>query len=330
MHRWPWSVDIVGDPAEVASFPSPAALGALADVPLPAGGRTAERFAALAEIAAIDLSVARLAEGHADAIAILAEAGVDFPEVMGPLGVWAAGTAAVSASRTGTGWLLRGTKPWCSGALSLRHALVTAAAPDGARLFVVDVAAPGVAPDSTSGPAVGMRDSDTLDVAMEVAVDATAAVCGPEWYTDRPGFWFGSIGVAACWLGGAIGAVRSAAGSVLASSPDPHQLAALGAAAARCDTLAAAIERAGHWIDDHPRDPARRARVVALGIRNAMEEACLAVAADVGRAGGAGHVTHDVEQARRLADLPVYIRQHHGGRDAAAYACALLESGLGT
>ena len=46
------------------------------DLPLPGSGRTRERWAVLADLAEEDLSLARLAEGHTDAIAILAELGV--------------------------------------------------------------------------------------------------------------------------------------------------------------------------------------------------------------------------------------------------------------
>jgi len=283
-----------------------------------------------AEIAAIDLSLARLVEGHADAVAILAEGALDLVRPHAALGVWAANPAAVAASPTQRGWMLRGTKPWCSGASSLDHALVTASTPDGVRLFLVDLDAPGIVPDPTSWPTIGMEGSDTLDVAMNLTVDKTAAICSPGWYTDRPGFWFGSVGVAACWLGGAIGAVRAVAATLRSFHPDSHQLAALGAAAARCEVLAAAVERTARWIDIHPADPTRHARSLALGIRQAAEEDCLAVITDVGRAGGARPMTHDTDQARRLVDLPVFVRQHHGGRDAATYACALLEGGLGT
>lgn len=45
-----------------------------ADLPLPGRGRTLERWSALAAVAAEDLSLAKLFEGHTDAIAILAEA----------------------------------------------------------------------------------------------------------------------------------------------------------------------------------------------------------------------------------------------------------------
>ena len=45
------------------------------EVPLPGGGRTPERLRRLAETAREDLSLAKLAEAHWDAVAILVEAG---------------------------------------------------------------------------------------------------------------------------------------------------------------------------------------------------------------------------------------------------------------
>src|ERR1700690_4308907 len=65
------------------------------NLPRPGGGRTRERWAALADLAEEDLSLARLAEGHADALAILAELGAaDLGAASAPAesrwGVWAA------------------------------------------------------------------------------------------------------------------------------------------------------------------------------------------------------------------------------------------------
>lgn len=37
-----------------------------------------------------------------------------------------------------------------------------------------------------------------------------------------------------------------------------------------------------------------------------------------GRALGAGPLSHDEEHGRRVADLTVYLRQHHAERDLAA------------
>ncbi len=45
------------------------------NLPLPGGGRTRQRWAILAQLGEEDLSLARLAEGHTDALAILAELG---------------------------------------------------------------------------------------------------------------------------------------------------------------------------------------------------------------------------------------------------------------
>ncbi|HEY2490866.1 MAG TPA: acyl-CoA dehydrogenase, partial [Streptosporangiaceae bacterium] len=109
------------------------------DLPLPGSGQTGERWAVLAGLAEEDLSLARLAEGHADAIAILAELGASPPPAGSRWGVWAAQPPGpgLIATRTGHGWRLDGTKQYCSGARSCTDALVTAAAPDGNRLFAV-------------------------------------------------------------------------------------------------------------------------------------------------------------------------------------------------
>ena len=109
------------------------------DLPLPGSGWTRERWAALAALAEEDLSLARLAEGHSDAVAILAELGASPPPVGIRWGVWAAQPPGpgLIATRIGHGWRLGGIKQYCSGAHSCTDALVTAAAPDGSRLFAV-------------------------------------------------------------------------------------------------------------------------------------------------------------------------------------------------
>ena len=170
------------------------------DLPLPGSGATRERWAAFADLAGEDLSLARLGEGHADAVAILAELGGPRPEPGSRWGVWAANPPGpnVTASRRGGGWLLDGTKQYCSGARICTHALVTAAADDGARLFAVDTER--LEPDAGSWPATGMAGSDTLDVGFPRV--PAVPVGPPGGYTDRPGFSHGGVGVAACWYGG--------------------------------------------------------------------------------------------------------------------------------
>ena len=160
------------------------------DLPLPGYGRTRERWAAFADLAAEDLSLARLAEGHADAAAILAE--LDGPPLLpgSRWGVWAAHPPGpkLEAARHADEWRLRGTKRYCSGARSCTHALVTAAAPDGMRLFAVSVEV--LTPVPGTWPATGMAGSDTLDVDFD-GVPALP-VGRPGAYVERPGFAHGA------------------------------------------------------------------------------------------------------------------------------------------
>ena len=92
--------------AIAAAFAEAVGSGRL-NLPRPGGGRTRERWAVLADLAEEDLSLARLAEGHADALAILAELGVlAAPPAGSRWGVWAAQPPGprLMAIRTDGGW----------------------------------------------------------------------------------------------------------------------------------------------------------------------------------------------------------------------------------
>jgi hypothetical protein len=134
------------------------------DLPLPGHGRTPERLRGLTALGRADLVAARLGEGHADAVAIRAELGsCDASETPAGerWGVWAAAPDSVRAVHGPSGWRLTGDRPWCSGADWCTHALVTAAAPDGIRLFAVTNTAPTAEPLDGTWPAVGMAGSDS-------------------------------------------------------------------------------------------------------------------------------------------------------------------------
>jgi hypothetical protein len=80
------------------------------DLPLPGSGRTRERWAVLAELAEAVLSLARLAEGHTDAVAILAELGAPPIRPGSRWGIWAAQPPGpgLAASQSGSGWRVDG------------------------------------------------------------------------------------------------------------------------------------------------------------------------------------------------------------------------------
>ncbi len=285
------------------------------DLPLPGSGATWVRFAAFADLAEEDLSLARLGEGHADAVAILAELGGPDPGPGSRWGVWAANPPGpnVTASRRGGTWVLRGTKQYCSGARVCTHALVTAAAGDEARLFAV--AADGLEPQAGSWPATGMAGSDTLDVGFPGI--AAEPVGPPGGYTGRPGFSHGGVGVAACWYGGARGVARTLARAAAKRDVGPHALAHLGAIDIALHTARAALARAAGEIDDDPLDLRGDGPVRALRVRALIEAIASEVLAKTGRALGAGPLSHDEAHSRAVADLTVYLRQHHAEKDLA-------------
>jgi hypothetical protein len=73
---------------------------ALPELPLPGQAATELRLRRLADLARTDLVVARLGEGHADAVAIRAELGAGDIGVGERWGVWAAAPHSVRAEPT--------------------------------------------------------------------------------------------------------------------------------------------------------------------------------------------------------------------------------------
>ena len=220
----------------------------------------------------------------------------------------------VTATRTEAGWRLEGLKQYCSGAHSCTHALVTATADDGRRLFAISTGGPGCHPVPGTWQAIGMAGSDTPDVRI---TDLPAVpVGGVEAYVRRPGFQHGGIGVAACWYGGAL-AVTEPLRSAAHRGPDPHTDAHLGAVDMKLHAAGALLEQAAAEIDQDPLDSSGAARLRSLRVRAFIEEACSAALSHVGRATGAGPLCRDLRHARNVADLSVYLRQHHAEHNLA-------------
>lgn len=273
-------------------------------LPRPGHGDTVGRWRALAAWGRADLVLARLAEGHTDALAILAEAGCT--PVPGALyGVWAARSGGTGAElRDGA---VHGTVRFCSGAHRLDRALVVA---DG-QVVDVDVRDPHVTPvEGTWNPA-GMQASDSVDVEFS-GVPATVTVGPPGFYTDRPGFWWGGGGVAAVWLGGAAGIVDDVHAAV---DDDPHRLAHLGALHTAVAATDALLVRTAADIDA---DPAADHTTAVWTARAAAEHTARTVLDLAPRLAGATVLARHDRIGTRLADLGVYVRQHHAERDLAA------------
>jgi hypothetical protein len=286
----------------------------LTELPLPGDGDTLGRWQVLAKVAGIDLALLKLFEGHTDALAILEELGASDLQAPGIWGVWAAEPPDAKVritARSAAGLQLQGRKAWCSGALQVDHALLTAwDEQDQPQLVAVKLGQPGVRLSEQGWQAVGMAHTASVDVHFDHAVAHPVGERGE--YLSRPGFWQGGGGIAAAWYGAA-----QALAEYLRSSrgrDDPHADAHLGAVDAALYGGAAALRECAAWIDAYPFDDAQLA---VQRVRAHVEAAVETVIQHVGRALGAGPYCRNAHFARLIADLPVFIRQSHAERDLA-------------
>jgi alkylation response protein AidB-like acyl-CoA dehydrogenase len=287
-------------------------------LPLPAGGDTLRRWECLALVARHDLSLLKLYEGHTDALAILAELdAASMPLPRSAWGVWCAEPPGVGLTlrRAGaSGFVLSGRKHWCSGAAAVSHALVSCRDDSGGRrLAAVAMLQPGVAVTEEGWHAVGMAACDSVDVAFD---DAPAVPVGDaDAYLNRPGFWHGGAGIAACWYGAAQSLADYLHAAVRGqAAADPFRLAHLGEVDIAMQGAAALLRETAAAIDA---DPYADASTPALRVRLAVEAAASTVLRHVTRALGAGPLCRDAAFARMAADLPVFLRQSHAERDLA-------------
>ena len=307
-----------------------------ASVPTPGRGRTRDRWETLATAARADVAGARVLEPHLDALAILAEAAAEGLVTRADLagvgddgssswGVFAAEGEGMrlEARRLDDGtWRLDGVKPWCSLADCVSHALVTAwTGPSERRLFAVAMRAPTVHPQRDGWISRGLAQIRSCPVEF---VDAIALPVGEDgWYLRREGFWWGGVGVAACWWGGALpllDALRRAA-----ARPDADQLALTyyGTADARMWAARLALADAATRADRM--DPAP-VRLISERVRAIVADAVETVLTVADRALGPAPLASDEAHARRVGDLRIYLRQHHAERDLARLGRSLTSS----
>lgn len=291
------------------------------DIPLPGGGATADRWAVLTRWGRRDAVFGRLAEGHVDAAAILAEAGRKLvPDAL--YGVWAARSAGTGAILNGQS--LNGTVRFCSGAHFVDRALVAAIRDGHSVLVEIELTDDRVEPVEGTWLPYGMNASDSNDIQLNsVPVTEDMIVGPPGFYLERPGFWMGGAGVAAVWLGVATGVVDATVDCLAQGrEPDDHQFAHLGALHTTLSSAQALMDQAAAGIDAHPQE---NHRMLAGTCRAAVETAVREVLDRVPRITGPTPLCRDASFGQRLADLLVYVRQHHAERDLAALGRDVFE-----
>jgi alkylation response protein AidB-like acyl-CoA dehydrogenase len=288
-------------------------------LPFPGSGRTAERHSRLMQIGREDLSLAKLAEAHWDAVSILAEAGRN--SAPGALyAVWASEIPgkAVQLEKTASGFQINGTKLFCSGTEMVDRALVTVGSPES-RLVEIDLREnpDNIETDSTAWASDAFRLTRTGAVTFRgLRVTEEDFVGNRDWYLNRPGFWHGACGPAACWAGGVAALVDFA---MRASRDDSHTLAHIGAMDANNWMMKACLDVAGWEIDSKPRDY-MAAQIRALRLRHLIEAACTDALRRFARAYGPQPLAMNHDISRRYHEVELYLRQSHAERDLEALA----------
>lgn len=305
-------------------------------LPAPGSGRTAERWRALAALAAGDLTAARVIEAHTDALAILSEARAELSgdaDQLAAVGVgddstWGVFAAEgpgvkVRAEQDGDRWLLTGTKPWCSLAGRLTHALITAHTPGGSRrLFAISLRNPAVQTGNDGWVARGLADVPSGPIDLR---SCPAVPVGPDgWYLRRPGFAWGGIGVAACWFGGTVALARTLRDAAHVKEPDQIAAMHLGAVDAELTAARAVLAEAATAVDAQ-RATGTDGVLLAARVRTVVARAAEDVLQRVGHALGPAPLARDERHSRRVADLQLYLRQHHAERDEAGLGRQVLD-----
>ena len=270
----------------------------------------------LREVARVDLCLARLVEGHADAHRILGQA--DHEPRPGVYGVWASRSAGTGARLTeaGAGARLHGEVRFASGVDVLDRALVPGWSGEEEH-HLVDVDATAVTPDRTTWNAGAMDASRSFTVSLDVPVGAADLVGGRDFYLQRPGFVVGGLGVAAVWAGGAQSVVDLVADGLSAFPATAHQHRRLGRMAQAAWQAGRLVAATAELVD---REAAGGGADGGTGIdlaeeiaytRAAAVDSCELVVDEAARVVGPGGLTRNHRLARTLADLALYVRQHH-------------------
>lgn len=259
-----------------------------------------------------DLSLAKIMEAHFDAIAILTENDKTAkPNCL--YAVWASEIPGQSLhiEKKNKTYYLSGKKMFCSGTTLVDRVLITA------EENVIDIDLYKYTPqfiiyDEKLWITQAFARTHTYAIQFNKLPFTQQDIAGPkDWYINRPGFWQGALGPAACWAGGACSLVDYAKNN---SRHDSHTLAHLAAMEANIFTMQTLLAEAGRQIDLHP-DDSKFAESLALKIRHSIEQLCSDTLRRFGRAYGPFPLSCDEKICLQYQELDLFLKQHHAERD---------------
>lgn len=285
---------------------------------------------ALMALGRTDIPLARLTEGHVDALRILAEAGTA-PEPGALYGVWASrsGGTGLYGTPEDDAWWLRGRLLFASGAGLLNRALVTVWPQEDTHVLL-DAEVSDWPFDTGAWHTRAMEGSRSHRVELDGPV--TARRIGAEnFYLDRPGFFPGGVGVAAVWTGGAARVLDLLATAIggFRNLPVPKQLR-LGRARTDLAVAVALIRQAGAVLQAETAlecGPGEGTRARPEGHQESVRTVATLCRAGVGAAvrrileeirtlaGPAGLAFHE-DLTRAVDDLTIYVAQQSQDGDA--------------
>jgi hypothetical protein len=297
-------------------------LRAGACLPHPGSGNTAERFAQLRSMSACCPSLGRVLEAHVDALTIFLDADHEVPASTA-LAVWASSSrSTVKAETFGNGLRLNGSQAFCGGASIVDGALMSVACNGGERLVLLRLNQKGLKVDPTSWKTPAFSSAAISTVHFEdVHIAETNCVGQLNFYAERPGFWWGAVGVAACWAGicDALLTMQQNQSQKKRKTSDELSLVSLGRTTSLRWGIDACLAHAASLIDaPAAKNVSRRygdAQKLALSVRQQIATAASAILETVTRDAGPAPIAFDPEWARISTELRLAIGQSHGDRD---------------
>ena len=273
----------------------------------------------LRRIGAADLSVARLFEGHVNAIMLVSKYGTSAQIASlaasvrnGNLtGVWGAEDAnGLRREPRDEAWSLQGRKVFASGAGLLAKPLVTVGTPQGPIVYMLDLM-PGHRADTSVWKPLGMKATASGNIDLtNIVVGRSEQVGEPGDFMRQPFFSGGAWRFCAAQLG-AMERLTGLYGDQLRArgrSSDPYQLERIARCAAASGTALFWIEEASRRFGDESLDPAAVVAFTNL-TRMVTERAALEVIESVQRGAGLGAFMHGNPIERIARDLTTYLRQ---------------------
>lgn len=278
----------------------------------------------LAKVASVNLSVARLLEGHVNALRLIELLGTENQrrevnatlEQDAFLGVWGADGADPLRLDTETG-TLRGSKIYSSGLGTVTHALVSVDVASTTQLGLVNVRET-CRQDSDRWSMSGMRA--TRSGAFEftgISSDAVMWIGPPDSYMTEPTFIGGVWRIAALQLGATIGLVETVSGQLadMGRLDAEAQLIRLTPLVMRALAAEELTRRAAEFAEsDAARKTPERAVALSASARLLTEEIGLQAITASEQSLGLIHFDKTSQSGRMARDLAVYLRQ--AARDA--------------